>query len=192
MLAVVSAGFGQLHRGLSADPEFKLYPFVKIVEGYSMPQVDGVLQNPSPYWEVGAGFAYEYLSISLSARSHFLSSTREEFTHPETDYSTEGHTVILVGHFEGKADVRPVRFVAGVDLGVIWFREFDVRRRSWSRSVLPVLGLAVDFRVPIYGKLAINTGAQYMVGFEGFQVSAKEYNSFQPTVGIVYDGALVR
>jgi len=188
-LISVASAFSQ--GGFSAQPEFKLYPFARIVEGYSQAFVADQRQNPSPYWDIGAGFSYEYLTLGLSTRSHFLSASRDEFYHPETENSSEGHTVILVAHVEGKADVQPVKFVASIDLGAIWFREYDFYRRSWSRFVLPIIGLGVDFRVPLKGKIAICTGVQYMAAFEGFQVSAKEYNSVQGTVGLVYDGALL-
>ncbi|MCK5832226.1 hypothetical protein KAH81_01000 [bacterium] len=191
-LAAAVSALTQIPRGIVADPEFKIYPFLRVVEGVSLPFVEEAKQNPSPYWDICTGFSYEYLTVGIAARSHFLSSTSDSFYHPETEIFTEGHTAMLVAHVEGKADVRPVRFVANIDIGSIWFREFDFQRYSWSRSVLPVIGLGVDFRIPIVDKISICTGIQYMAAFEGFEVNAKEYNSVQATIGMVYDGAMVK
>lgn len=191
LILISSAIIAQGRRGVNATPELRIYPFFRVVEGYSLPYVDDVRQNPSPYWDIGAGMGYENFSISASMRGHFLASSADSVFDSETELATEGHTVIFAGHVEGKADVRPVLFVAGIDLGMIWFREYDIQRHSWSRSELPIIGLGIDFRVPISGKIMACAGIEYMAAFEGFEVSAKAYNSIQATLGFAYDGAFI-
>ncbi|MCD6502502.1 hypothetical protein J7L01_07855 [bacterium] len=181
------AAFG----GVGTKSEPQISPFIRIVEGYSVPFVDDVRQNASPYWDIGAGVSYDYLSITISARSHFLSSFPDSIFDSERELATEGHATMLVGHVEGKANVWPAQFVAGIDLGMIWFHEFDVRRSSWSRSKVPIIGLGIDFRTAVVDKIALCAGVEYMAAFEGFEVSAKAYNSIQATLGFSYDGAFL-
>jgi len=169
-------------------PEVK--PYLRVAEGYSLPFVNDVRQSSSPYWDISGGISYDYLTIALSMRGHFLSSVNDSIDSDEINLSTEGHTVSSVMHVEGKADLEPFRFVASIDLGMIWFHEYDHLRKDWSRSKLPIIGLGLDFRVPVYQKLSVCFGGCYMAAFEGFQVSAKAYNSISGTVGLVYDGGL--
>lgn len=168
-----------------------VYPFFRVVEGISVPFVESVRQEYSPYWDIGAGLSYEYLTVGVSVRSHFLKHESDTTLESGLEIETEGHTAIVVGHVEGKADVYSIRFAASIDLGMIWFHEFDHIRRSWNRSKLPIVGLGLDFRVPIGRKVAINLGGGYMAAFEGFEVDAKAYNSVEGNVGLVYDGGVL-
>ncbi len=172
--------------------EFPVYPFVRVAEGIAVPFVEGVRQENSPYWDIGAGLSYEYLTVGLSMRSHYLQSLSDTTLTNGLEIESEGHTAIMVGHIEGKADVYSFRFGASIDIGMIWFHEYNHIRRQWNRSKLPIVGLGLDFRVPLAGKVAMNIGGGYMVAFEGFEVDAKEYNSVQGNIGLVYDGGFVR
>jgi hypothetical protein len=179
----------------SAEPttfenEIALKPFLRISEGIAFPNVDEVRQLNSPYWDVTAGLSYEYLTMGASVRSHFLSSKADTAYANGITLKTEGHTVMAMLHVEGKADVRPIRFATNVEVGMIWFHEFDHDVNHWSRSKLPVIGLGGDFRIPFYDKLGIDISGGYMAAFEGFQVDAKAYNSVFVTLGVVYDGGL--
>jgi len=177
--------------GKGLEPEIPVYPFARVVEGYSLPFVEDVAQKPSTYWDIGAGLSYEYLTIAASVRSHFLASESDTIINEDMELATEGHTVMAVAHIEGKADISSFRFAANIDLGMIWFHEYDHLRYSWSRSKLPIIGLGLDFRVPVGSKIAFCVGGGYMAAFEGFEVNAKAYNSVFGTVGLTYDGGML-
>lgn len=168
-----------------------VYPFFKVTEGIAVPFVEGVRQEYSPYWDLSAGLSYEYLTVAVSVRSHFLQSKSDTILENGLEIASEGHTAILGGHVEGKADVYSFRFAASIDIGMIWFHEFNHIQRQWNRSKLPIVGLGLDFRVPLGGKVALNVGGGYMAAFEGFEVDAKAYNSVHGNLGLIYDGGVL-
>ena len=188
IIAIPLRGAGGV--GLDSDPP--IYPFVRVMEGYCLPFVEDEAQEPSIYWDITAGFSYEFMALGLSVNSHFLTSYRDSVVDPDMQLNTEGYTVAAMAHVEGKADVRPMQFAAGINLGLIWFKEYDHIRSSWTKSRTPVIGLNLDFRIPVAGKLGLNVGGGYMASFEGFEVDAKAYNSIQGTIGLAYDGAIIR
>jgi hypothetical protein len=167
-----------------------VHPFARVSQGIALPFVEGIRQEYSPYWDIGAGLSYEYLTVGISVRSHFLQTKSDTVLANGLEIASEGHTAVMVGHIEGKADVSKIRFAASIDIGMIWFHEFDHLRRHWSRSKLPIVGLGLDFRVPMCDKLSINLGGGYMAAFEGFEVDAKAYNSVHGNIGLVYDGGV--
>lgn len=186
-MLIASGLFGQYDYSGSTLP---VHPFVRVSQGIALPFVEGVRQEYSPYWDIGGGLSYEYLTVGISVRGHFLQSKSDTVLTNGLEIASEGHTAIMVGHIEGKADVYNFRFAASIDIGMIWFHEFDHLRRHWSRSKLPIVGLGLDFRVPLSDKMAINLGGGYMAAFEGFEVDAKAYNSVQGNLGLVYDGGV--
>jgi len=185
MLVLVASVFSQ---GDLIGQTVPVYPFVRVSEGLALPFVEGVQQQLSPYWDIGAGLSYENLTVGASIRSHFLASEADTLLDAGIELATEGHTAIFVAHVEGKADIAHLRFAASIDLGLIWFHEFDHIRGSRTHSKLPVVGLGLDFRIPVSGKTALDLGVGYMAAFEGFEVNAKAYNSVHACIGLAYDG----
>jgi len=177
---------------LAQGSDIPVYPFFRVVEGVSLPFVDGIQQETSPHWDLSAGLSYEYLTLGISVRSHFLASEADTPLINYGQFATEGHTVSLVANVEGKADLRKMCFAPYANIGIVWFHELDIVNREWSKYRLPIIGLGLDFRFPLSGKLELCLGGNYMAALEGFEVNAKAYNSINAGIGLAYDGGILR